>query len=314
MKRISTILLGLSLALMPLLSEAKTSHSLTLRGGGSGPYKAVVTEDSKLEGYSIIRPSDMKAAAAAEGKLPVILFGNGGCARNSFGLLDFLTEVASHGYVIITNGYWRESAPTREQEQATMEAIVKKNGGNCPSSYDDAMALLKALDYIEERSYNRKSEFYKVIDTDNLAVSGQSCGGLQALMMGTSGDVRVKTVVPVNSGIFGREDSMSQILGNLTKKDLEKINVPVAYFCGGEEDIAYPNGASDYDYISHVPVVFGNCPSGHPGPYEKPDWYAPIYTAWMDWMLKSDYTYAPYFMGTKESGNFPEWTLLRKNF
>ena len=120
----NTIALILSLALMVAgtTSVGRTVKSTRVDDGGSGPYKAVIVEDDALPGYSIFRPEDLKSASAVEGPLPVILFGNGGCAHSSTGFYRFLTEVASHGYVIISNGVWAERMPGAGRPTAAVPA------------------------------------------------------------------------------------------------------------------------------------------------------------------------------------------------
>ena len=65
----------LAVAVFP--AAGRTARTVQVEGGGTGPYKAVIVEDDELPGYSIFRPADLKSAAAVEGPLPIILFGNG---------------------------------------------------------------------------------------------------------------------------------------------------------------------------------------------------------------------------------------------
>ena len=75
--------------------QAQTKHSAMMDGGGSGPYKAVMTDDIGLPGFTIYRPDDLQSACKVEGALPVVLFGNGGCYRSSQPYAKFLTESLS---------------------------------------------------------------------------------------------------------------------------------------------------------------------------------------------------------------------------
>ena len=72
--------------------------------GSSGPYKAIAATEAMLPEYVVYRPMDLDAASAAEGKLPVIVFGNGGCADSPRAHKRVLSEIASHGYLIIGIG------------------------------------------------------------------------------------------------------------------------------------------------------------------------------------------------------------------
>ena len=67
---------------------------------GSGPFKAVMGEEPGLPSHTLYHPADLAKA----GKLPVIAWGNGACINAGNRFRDFLTDIASHGYLIIANG------------------------------------------------------------------------------------------------------------------------------------------------------------------------------------------------------------------
>jgi acetyl esterase/lipase len=68
--------------------------------GGSGQYKARVLEDRSLPGHTIYAPK-----ALTDGKkLPLVLWGNGGCMALGQTHGNVLTDIASHGYIVIANG------------------------------------------------------------------------------------------------------------------------------------------------------------------------------------------------------------------
>lgn len=268
---------------------ARTVKTLTVEGGGTGPYKAEVVEDSGWHGYSIIKPVNLAAAVSVEGPLPIVLFGNGGCARSSWGMLEYLTEVASHGYVLITNGLWTDGAPVREAPAAGQAAgqdsqqdwFRKAEQQNC----DDALALLDVLDWLEAENASKKSEYFQKLNTDNCAAMGMSCGGLQALILGTCGDGRIKTTVPMNSGAAALQDGKAWMV---EKSMLERLQHPICYIIGGKADIAYPNASDDFSKIAHVPVTIANLEVGHGGTYSQPHGgsFATVATMWLDFQLK----------------------------
>jgi len=297
MKKIYTLLTLVLISGASLL--AKTVNSITISDGGPGPYKAIVVEDDGLKGFSIIRPKDL-ASAAAEGKLPVIIWGNGGCSRDSWWFLPYLTNIASHGYVIITNGKWTEgpdakqvaeaqaAAKTQQAQQtqqgAKAEAVHSPSGGDGKRA--DALELVEALNWLEKQAKTRKSEYYKVVDTDNVCASGQSCGGLQALVMSTIGDFRFKTALLNNTGIFNDQGGEMEYL--LPKADLKKLVFPVLYVIGGPTDIAYPNAVDDFERIDNVPVTIAQLPVGHGGTFAQKDGgqFAALGLLWLDYQLK----------------------------
>jgi len=309
-----------TLLVLCMASEAKTVHTKTARDGGSGPWKAIAAEDDALPGRTVFRPENLAEAGQGK-KLPVILFGNGGCSRSSEGLMDFLIEVASHGYVIITPGIWGSEPPSwtqgpaegeqhaRQQmpqlDEKQMKKLKRQMAKGQKENVKDAKKLLKALTIL-----GKQAEYKPYVDVSNAAASGQSCGGLQALLMGTSGDRRIRTVAAVNSGVIAQ----GLLDGMISREDLRKLFVPVAYFIGGPEDIAYPNSEGDFQYINHVPVTWANCQSGHAGPYLYPDIYASIYIAWMDWQLKGDQTHAVFFRTGNPDPELSDWTASAKNY
>ena len=93
---------------------------------------------------------------------------------------EFLTQIASHGYLAI--------------------AVGPKNvppGPAADPTIDDQL-LLDAINWAIKQNGESSSTFYNKLDTTKIAVMGQSCGGLQALAV--SHDPRITTTVVWNSG------------------------------------------------------------------------------------------------------------------
>jgi hypothetical protein len=130
-----------------------------------------------------------------------------------------------------------------------------------------------------------------------LAISGFSCGGLQALQI--AADPRVKTLIVMNSGIF--KVATQGINGiDVSKALLAKIHTPTLYTLGGETDIVYANGMDDFERIDHVPVFVGNLLGvGHGGSYWQPNGgrAAAAVVAWLEWQLRGDTQAAKMFLG-----------------
>ena len=91
------------------------------------------------------------------------------------------------------------------------------------------------------------------LDTEKIAVMGQSCGGLQALEV--SGDPRIKTTVLLNSGVFKGDQKLPGL--TVTKETLKSLHAPIAYFIGGPSDISYPNAIDNFALIQGVPAFLG---------------------------------------------------------
>jgi hypothetical protein len=67
--------------------------------GGSGPFKAKVLEDQGLPNHTIYVPEN-----PGQEKLPIIAWANGFCLPAGMMFANFLSEIASHGFMVISNG------------------------------------------------------------------------------------------------------------------------------------------------------------------------------------------------------------------
>ena len=289
--------------------QAQTRNSVVMDGGGSGPYKAVMTDDESLPGFTIYRPGDIQSASKVEGALPVVLFGNGGCYRSSQPYAKFLTEIASHGYVLMAVGEWRiEHDP---DEAKVWELDDEKS----TLKINDAKSLVNtALNWLEKENQRAGSEFYQTVNTHNVAAMGYSCGGIQALIMGTLGDKRIKTVVGMNTGAFIDGGPLN---GMITKDDLQKLTTPIIYMLGGEKDDAAPNGRDDFKRINHVPVVLATYPSvGHTATYQDHQGgaFGQMARTWLDYQLKGKKQYENLFRYSDKGNNFEGWEITQKGF
>ena len=293
-----------ALALVGQLAlPARTLSVKTIEDGGTGPYKAVMTVEEALPGFAVYRPADLAAAVKAEGRaLPIVIFGNGGCAVTSIGSYSFLEEIASHGYVV--------AAIERENEQGGGNmfdpAVVARQKA-------DGLSLVQVVDWLEKENARAGSDFYKMVDPMCVSAAGYSCGGLQALAIGVGGDERVKCLTILSSGITNPGDGLA---GFLLKEDLARIKVPVGYFIGGESDIAYMNGLDDYRRISHVPVVFANYDAGHGETFGKPHGgtFAQMAIKWLDYNLKGKEENGKIFRYCEPGDAFGGWRIESKNF
>lgn len=289
--------------------QAQTRNSVVMDGGGSGPYKAVMTDDGSLPGFTIYRPGDIQSASKVEGALPVVLFGNGGCYRSSQPYAKFLTEIASHGYVLMAVGEWRiEHDP---DEAKVWELDDEKS----TLKINDAKSLVNtALNWLEKENQRAGSEFYQTVNTHNVAAMGYSCGGIQALIMGTLGDKRIKTVVGMNTGAFIDGGPLN---GMITKDDLQKLTTPIIYMLGGEKDDAAPNGRDDFKRINHVPVVLATYPSvGHTATYQDHQGgaFGQMARTWLDYQLKGKKQYENLFRYSDKGNDFEGWEITQKGF
>ena len=178
-----------------------------------------------------------------------------------------------------------------------------------------AAQLTQAIDWAVAENTRAGSPYFGKLDTANIAVMGQSCGGLQAI--DAAHDARVRTLIVWNSGIFpvpGR--SWEIAAAHADKADLATLHGTVLYVTGDRGDVAFPQAEDDYAAINHLPVWRlwrENTP--HAGTYREPNGgaFGKVAVAWLDWRLKGDKAGARMFEGPQcDLCKQPEWHVARK--
>jgi hypothetical protein len=140
---------------------------------GTGPYPAKYFSDSTLPSHTIYAP---KTPPPEE--LPVLVWGNGACFNMGLMFKQFLTEIASHGFIVLATG--------------------DANGGGLTNMISTPSQLTESIDWIYA---GKDGGRYGKINKDKLAVAGQSCGGLESYSAAYH-DERVKYIGIFNSGIL----------------------------------------------------------------------------------------------------------------
>ena len=284
---ITTIMLGLTIT---LTAQPK---SRVIEEGGTGAYKAVMTEVEGLAEHTVFVPQDL-SPFSAEKPLPVLVWGNGACANSPFEHMNFLNEIASQGFLVLATGNipmndeWYKGPMSRSEQQ------------------------IESIDWAIAQNADPNSPYYQKIDVKNICVAGMSCGGLQTLF--NCADPRIKTLMICNSGLFNQQNA-GQAVGGMPmppKEKLKEIHTPIIYILGGKEDIAYENGMDDFHRISHVPACAANFPVGHGGTYREPHGgeFTVVALGWLDGQLKGDKQAAKMFVG-KDCGisKRKDWTI-----
>lgn len=261
---------------------------------GTGPYPAIAEGDPTLPTHTIYRPQLLDAFGTGV-RLPIVAWGNGGCANTSFPWRNFLLEIASHGFLVVAIGLAHD---------LTADPGL---GRTQPSQ------LLDAIDWAIAEHSRPESIYAGKLATDMIAVIGQSCGGLQALAV--SPDARITTSVIWNSGLFTAPPPPDRQVPHVDKAVLQRLHAPVAYFLGGVQDIAYANAMDDVARIEHVPLFFGSIDVGHGGTFEEPNGgeFGRVGVAWLQWQLMDDQTAGALFAGTDCGlSTDPRWQVIKK--
>jgi hypothetical protein len=235
----------------------------------------------------------MPTSPPAGVKLPVIVWGVGGCSDSGTNTAEFHNELASHGFLVIVN-----NGPTaRTQTVAT--------------------SLITAADWAAKVAGTGK---YANVEKSRVAVGGWSCGGLQAYTV--SSDPRWATIGIFSSGQLDASQSVP-VVGKITK--------PIFYFLGGNGDPAqtpvsffpflscsvkaslwmanrglFRQGTRDYGNLPKTtPAWIGtnNKGHGHSGPtgtFTTPSIKSAA-VHWAQWLLKGNTTAATYFTNNAEA-------------
>ena len=276
---------------------------------GTGPFGAMKAVDPAFPGHVVYRPADLGKLGGR--RLPIVLWGNGGCSDDGAAERLFLEEIASHGYLVIAPGAIL-SGPGAPARPAAPPAPPPAPGGT-PPNLSVRTTIAQVEQGLEQAlAANRAAgPWHDRLDEGRVAVSGYSCGGLQALAI--AGDPRVKAVLILHSGVF---NSGSPIQGMaIDKSVLNTLHTPVIYLLGGKSDIAWPNGTDDFARIDKVPAFMASHDVGHGGTFMQPNGgeEAQVTRAWLDWQLLGDAGAAKTFVGP-DCGlcRDPKWTVSRK--
>jgi hypothetical protein len=277
---------------------------------GSGRFAAMKEEIAALPRHVVYRPADLNALGRT--KLGVVAWGNGGCSDDAASSRFHLLELASHGYLVIASGRILSGpgAPPREARPPAQPPAQ----GQLPAPRTKVSDLSDAVDWALAENQRTGSPYFGRIDPAQIAYSGWSCGGVQALQVAK--DPRVKTLVIHNSGLLNAGPT-NMTGASVGKELLQTLHTPVIYIEGGPTDIAYENGMDDFKRISHVPAAIANLPVGHGGTFNEPNGgaAASVAVSWLNWQLRGDAESAKRFVG-EDCGlcKDAQWSLQRKQF
>ena len=143
---------GVCLAQPPGITREMISRALPLEGAPKaepGPYQVTSEPAFGSPGFHVYRPAALDAFPKKD-TLPVMVWGNGGCAIDSTNFSGFLTTIASHGVLVV--GTVPQEGAARRQETA-----------------DDMRA---AIDWAEKENVRAGSPLNGKIAIDKVAVDG----------------------------------------------------------------------------------------------------------------------------------------------
>src|SRR5688572_17580224 len=227
-----------------------------------GPYKIESGPTFNSPGHVVYRPADL-APFPGRDTLPLIVWGNGGCAINSTRYGGFLTTIASHGFVVMAT--------------AAQPGVTRATADH----------LRAAIAWAETENKRADSPLRGKIALDRIAVMGQSCGGFMSLELGA--DPRVDTIGVFNSGAQGD-----------VAATVAKLRGPVLLINGHDRDFAMAWSDATFDAITTLPAFSGaRRNAGHTATVDHPgggEW-ANVASNWARWQLKGNKQAARMFLG-----------------
>ena len=270
---------GLCLAQPAGITREMIERALPLEGAPlaePGPYKVTSEGAFGSPGLLVFHPMALDAFPKKD-SMPVMVWGNGGCAIDSKRYSGFLTTIASHGFLV-------------------MGTVPQEGAARRQATADD---LRGAIDWADKENARADSPLKGKIAVDKVAVMGQSCGGFLSVALGA--DPRVKTIGVFNSGVQKAASGAAPSPFPMpTSDDLPKLHGPVLLINGSDPDFMLATSSATFDMINHVPAFYGARHNAghtatvfHPGGGE----YANVASNWLLWTFKGDKKAGRMFVG-----------------
>ena len=248
-----------------------------------GKYAVTSGAASGNDALRVYRPEKLDDFPKRD-KLPVVVWGNGGCAIDNPRYGGFLETIASHGFLVITT-----AAATRQRrhQRPRRQRRRRRAGAAAPRRSATADSLKAGIDWAEKENARAGSPLAGKIDTTQVAVMGQSCGGRLSLELGA--DPRVKTIGVFNAGVKPADFKL-----------LAPLHGPVLMINGHERDFMMADSKATYDAIDKLPAFYGaRHGAGHTATayHEGGGEFANVASNWVRWQFKNDKQAAKMFVG-----------------
>jgi hypothetical protein len=251
--------------------------------------------DPSLPDHTILRPANLRAVHF---KLPIVVWGNGGCRDSNEEYHYFLTHFAAYGFFIVANG-----PPQNPYNPGELTGLLDPQ----------PQKLIAGINWAVGQDSDPHSQYYLRLDPRRIAVMGQSCGGWET--MDASADSRVETSIVWDSGF----DPYSPA-------DVTKLHAPVLYAYGGLTDYLNWNALGSYELTAVPAVLADDTGAGHtgmwddpsppaqpPGPYQNDPLL--VGAEWLDFTLYGAAAGQNFFLGPSCGlCTRPGWTVQAKNW
>jgi dienelactone hydrolase len=257
----------------------------------AGPYATITEAANAAPRYVVHRPTDLAPFPASD-KLPLLVWGNGGCAIDNPRYGEFLGTIASHGFIVVTTTSV-EGDPERRAQTP-----------------DD---LRGAIAWAEAENARTGAPLMGKMDLEQIAVMGQSCGGFLSTSLGT--DPRVDTIGLFNSGVSAPGGANADPT-RATTDTLAQVHGPILFINGHEVDFLMETSRDNFDRTNQVPTFYGSRhDAGHTATmYHKGGGeFANVASNWLKYHFKGDAAAGKMFVGADcELCTNPNWETAAK--
>jgi hypothetical protein len=286
---------ALLLTLVASLASPVAVSASTPRPGPHHSFDVWRGGHASLPGHTVFRPARLSEVAF---RMPIVVWGNGGCRRSNEEYRYFLTRFASYGVFIVANG-----APENPYHPEELDGILDPK----------PELLIEGIDWALRQNEDPRSPYFRRLDPNRVLVMGQSCGGWEAT--DASKDPRVTSTVVWNRGTDAHNPG-----------GVLELHAPVLFAYGGTSDYVSWDAVASY-HATDVPAVLASQEgAGHtgwwddpadgsppPGPYQ--DEPLRVAARWMAFTLYDSTTGRDFFLGD-DCGlcSRSDWTVEAKNW